>query len=328
MPEISKVLVTVRWDEGNLSNLCNALEPSKIILADPGDDNKIRKALSEVDVAILGSDLDDRFLQAVHLKWVHCDHAGLNKSMKPEVFERGIILSSSAGRSAPALAEHMLMFMINFAFHTREYLAAQSKHQWGVAGQEDFRCLCGKTVSIFGMGNNGKELARRVCALEMRVLGYDRYRLDRLPGFDEQYSAEEGHTIDPLLKQSDFVALAVPLTNDTYHMIAMRELELMKPRAYLINMARGAVVDEEALITALRTGVIAGAGLDVFNSEPLNKESPLWDMPNVLITPHTTPQVPSRTGRSLEIIVENIRRYRAGEPLRNQQQRADIFTKA
>ena len=328
MPEIKKVLTTVRYDKEDLSRLCKALEPATIVHCGPKDDEIIKNALKEADVAILGSDLDERFFDAPNLKWVHCDHAGLNKSMKPEVFEKGILLSSSAGRSSPALAEHMLMFMINFAFHFREYYEAQLQHQWGVKGQDNFRCLCGKTVSIFGMGNNGRELAKRVSALEMRALGYDRFKMDKLPGFDEQYSAEEGHSIDPLLKQSDFVALAVPLTDETYHMISMREFKIMKPTAYLINMARGPVVDEQAMIEALRTGVIAGAGLDVFGNEPLETDSPLWDLPNVFITPHVTPQVPSRTGRSLEIIIENIGRYRKGEPLKNQQQKMDVFTKA
>jgi phosphoglycerate dehydrogenase-like enzyme len=328
MPEIKKVLVTVEYDEENLAKLLKALEPAEVILCSPKDDEKIRKALAEVDAAILGSDLDERFFHAPNLKWVHCDHAGLNKSMKPEVFDKGILLSSSAGLSSPALAEHNLMFMLNLSFHTREYMDAQRSHQWGVEGQDGFRCLYGKTVSIIGIGNNGMELARRVSALEMRVLGYGRRRMEKLPGFDEQYSAEAGDSIDPLLRQSDFVALNVPLTNDTYHMITARELSLMKPTAYLINMARGPVVDERALIEALRTGEIAGAGLDVFDNEPLEADSPLWDMPNVYITPHCTPQVPSRTGRSLEIIIDNISCFRRGEPLRNQQQRIDIFTKA
>src|SRR6185369_4321666 len=111
-----------------------------------------------------------------------------------------------------------------------------------------------------------------------------------------------------LLRESDFVVLATPLSDSTHHLIGARELGLMKPSAVLVNMARGAVIDEAALIDTIRAGRIAGAGLDTFEREPLPADSPLWDLPNVLITPHTTPQVPDRTGRSFEMISENIRR--------------------
>ena len=120
--------------------------------------------------------------------------------------------------------------------------------------------------------------------------------------------------------------LAVPLSDATHHLIGERELQLMKPSAYLINMARGAVVDEAALLGALQAGRIAGAGLDTFEREPLPPESPLWDAPNTLITPHTTPQVSDRTGRSLAIIEENARRYRSGEPLLNLLRPEDVYT--
>ena len=125
---------------------------------------------------------------------------------------------------------------------------------------------------------------------------------------------------------SDFVVLATPLSDATHHLIGARELALMKSTAVLVNMARGGVVDETALIETMRAGGIAGAGLDVFAQEPLPADSPLWDLPNVAITPHTTPQVPDRTGRSLEMIVENVQRFRAGEPLLNLLTPADIYT--
>jgi phosphoglycerate dehydrogenase-like enzyme len=276
-------------------------------------------------VAILSSDLDDRFADAPRLRWVHCDHAGLNKSARPWVFERGLLVTSSSGRSAPALAEHAIFFMLLFAYRFPDLLAAQRAHQWGIPGQDTLRGLIGRTVGIVGLGNTGRELATRAQALGMRVLGYRRQAED-VPGVDRLYAAERGESLDELLRESDFVVLATPLSDATYHLIGARELGLMKPSAVLVNMARGGVVDEAALIATMRAGRIAGAGLDTFAQEPLPPESPLWDLPNVLITPHTTPQVPDRTGRSLEIIRENARRYRAGEPLINQIEPRDVWT--
>jgi phosphoglycerate dehydrogenase-like enzyme len=143
---------------------------------------------------------------------------------------------------------------------------------------------------------------------------------------DKVYSQAAGDSIDPLLEQSDFVVLALPLSDRTHHMIGDGELRRMKRTAHIVNMARGAVIDEAALLEALREGRIAGAGLDTFGVEPLPADSPLWDAPNTLVTPHFTPQVPDRTGRSLYIICENLRRYRAGEPLLNQLTSDDVYT--
>jgi phosphoglycerate dehydrogenase-like enzyme len=148
----------------------------------------------------------------------------------------------------------------------------------------------------------------------MRVLGYRR-RAEPAEGVDRVYSAERGERLDELLAESDFVVLATPLTDLTHHLIGARELGLMRPSAYLVNMARGSVVDEAALIEALRAGAIAGAGLDVFEREPLPADSPLWDMPSVLITPHATPAQADKEQRQFEIVVENVRRYQAGEPM-------------
>jgi phosphoglycerate dehydrogenase-like enzyme len=323
MPEIGVVLLTVRWGEAYVARLREQLAGAEVIRT--RDDVEIVRALARADVAILSSDLDDRFADAPNLRWVHCDHAGLNKSARPWVFERGLLVTSSSGRSAPALAEHAIFFMLLFTFRYPAFLEAQRAHRWGFPGQDELRGLIGRTIGIVGLGNTGRELATRAQALGMRVLGYRR-RAEAVPGVDRLYAAERGDSLDELLRESDFVVLATPLSDATHHLLGARELGLMKRSAVLVNMARGGVVDETALLAALRAGQIAGAGLDVFAQEPLPPDSPLWDAPNVLITPHTTPQVPDRTGRSLEMIAENIRRYRAGERLLNLLTPADVYT--
>jgi phosphoglycerate dehydrogenase-like enzyme len=323
MPEIGTVLLTVRWADEYIQRLRQELGAAEVIQT--RDNAEIEQALARADVAILSGDLDDRYADAPNLRWVHCDHAGLNKSARPWVFERGLLVTSSSGRSAPALAEHAIFFMLLFSYRFPAFLEAQRNRQWGIPGQDQLRGLIGRTIGIVGLGNTGQELATRAQALKMRVLGYRR-RAEDVPGVDRLYASERGESLDGLLCESDFVVLATPLSDATHHLIGARELGLMKRSAVLVNMARGGVVDETALLVALKEGQIAGAGLDTFAVEPLPWESPLWDAPNVLITPHMTPQVPDRTGRSLEMISENIRRYRAGERMLNLLTPADIYT--
>jgi phosphoglycerate dehydrogenase-like enzyme len=133
--------------------------------------------------------------------------------------------------------------------------------------------------------------------------------------------------VDDLLQKSDVVVLTTSLSDKTYHLIDGRRFGLMKPTAFLINMARGPVVDEKALYEALVNKQIAGAGSDVFEQEPLPADSPLWDLPNMIITSHSTPAVADRNGFSLQVLSDNVRLYREGKPLRNQQDRRDIYTR-
>ena len=327
MPSIDYVLATVPYQGEHLARLRRAFAPAVLHQLRRDDMAGIAAALERADVAVLAGDLDDRFLGAPRLRWIHCDHAGLNRSARPEVFARGLLVTSSAGRSSPVLAEHALLFMLALAYNFPRFYAAQQAHRWGIAGQDALRGLYGCTVGIVGLGHTGTELATRAKAMGLRVLGYRR-RADAVPGVDRVYSAERGEPLDELLRESDYVVLAVPLSDATHHLIGEKELRLMKPTARLVNMARGAVVDEAALLRALREGWIAGAGLDTFAQEPLPPDSPLWEAPNVLITPHMTPQVPDRTGRALDVIEENVRRYRAGERLLNQLTPEDVYTKA
>lgn len=325
--DIHVVMTTVNYNEQQLAQLREAFAPAEFIALRRGDEAGIAAALERADVAVLASDLDERFLQAPRLRWIHCDHAGLNKSARPEVFERGLVVTSSAGRSGPALADHALFFMLALAFQYPAFYEAQRQHRWGVPGQEKLRGLYGQTLGIVGMGNIGTELAVRAKACGMRVHGYRRRDAEPPAGVDRLYCAERGDSLDPLLQESDYLVLAVPLSDATHHLIGERELALMKPTAGLINMARGAVIDEAALLAALREGRLAGAGLDTFSQEPLPADHPLWEAPRTLLTPHFTPPVPDRTERSIAIIRENVQRYRAGEPMRNVLTEADVYTR-
>ena len=184
-------------------------------------------------------------------------------------------------------------------------------------GSNAWRGLYGRTAGIIGMGNNGKMLADRLHAFGMKIIAYDKYPINGHDYVTRKLVASEGDGVDSLLEESDFVILTLALTDETHHLMNAEAFKKMKKDAFLVNMARGGVVCTEDLIWALENGEIGGAGLDVCEEEPLGADSPLWKQKNVYITPHCTPQVPHRTGRSLEIIRENARRFEAGEPMMN-----------
>ena len=325
MPKIKKVVATVWYNKKNMYDLRRVFPDAEFCYVDFFDKEKLEKEVKDADVAILMGDVDPCLLGENTLKWIHCDHAGLNGSARPEVFARGIPVTGAAGRSAPVLAEHCIYFMMQSCYHTTELLRAQENCTWGVDGMNTWRGLYGRTVGIVGMGNNGRMLADRLHAFGMNIVAYDKFPIKGYDYISQKYCADAGDTIQPLLEQSDFVVLTLALTDDTYHMINKDTLAQMKDGAFLVNMARGGIVCTEDLIEALKSGKLSGAGLDVFEEQPLSPESPLWKMEQVYITPHSTPQVPDRAARSVEIIRENARRFEAGEPLLNRMRPEDAM---
>ena len=326
MPKINKVVATVWYDKAHMYELRRVFPDAEFVYVDFFDKDRLTEEVRDADAAILFGDVDNCLLGENSLKWIHCDHAGLNGSARPEVFERGIPVTGAAGRSAPVLAEHCIYFMLQHCYHTKELLTAQEKKQFGVAGSEKWRGLYGRTAGIIGMGNNGKHLAPRLKALGMKVIGYDCYPMEGLDYVDEKLCSTRGDKLETLLRKSDYIILCMALNDDTYHMLNAETLKQVKPGAFLVNMARGGLVDTAAMIEALENGTLGGAGLDVFEEQPLSAESPLWKMPTVYITPHTTPQVPDRDGRSIEIIRENARRFEVGEPLMNLMRKSDMMS--
>ncbi|KAL2785313.1 D-isomer specific 2-hydroxyacid dehydrogenase [Aspergillus keveii] len=336
LQEGQTVLCTVDWAPHEISQLREAFKPAELIHCNKHDTATIQRTLADAHVAILASDITPDMLsvESQNLTWIHCDHAGLEKSACPEIFDRGLIVTSSAGRSAPALAQHAFYFALSLAYDSRALLGRQEMREWRQESREELRlrgCLYGRRLGILGFGNTGKEIAALGRAFGMHVTVLRRRKMRDLdeevpPTVDIMLSTEGGDTVDGLLG-CDVVMLAASLTDSTHHLFGAREFNLMKSSAIIVNIGRGSLIDESALAAALNAGEIAGAGLDVFEVEPLPVESPLWGLPNVLITPHSTPGMPDRTARSIEIICGNIQRFRKGEPMLNQLRRDDIYTK-
>ena len=326
---VTGVLCTAMFRREYLDQIAGAFAPAPVYFFAPEDSSGIASVLDKIDIAVLDGDLNGQILEAQNLRWVHCCHAGLDKSARPEVFRRGIALTSAAGRSRLSLAEHVFFFALGHVYDVYRLHENQKNRLWKpmVEQYAVSRGLSGTTMGIIGLGNTGMEAASMAKAFNMRVLGYSRGERKTLPAnVDEYYHAGQAGGLDTLLRESDFVVLCCRLSDQTYRLIGEREFSLMKPSAVLINMARGAVVDEAALVTALKTGVIAGAASDVFEIEPLPAESPLWDLPNMMITPHATPRVADIQANSLDILLENIRRYKDGTPMLNRLTEEDVYT--
>ncbi len=244
------------------------------------------------------------------LKWFHSFSAGVDSPAFKLILDNGALLTNSSGASAPSIAQHVLAMMLYRSKRIGELREQQARREWAHVRGTD---LNGLTAGIIGTGAIGGEAARLAKAAGMRTLGL---RRSGKPAkhIDEMVTSRR---LPYLLRESDFVVLACPLTGETEGLIGARELRMMKPTATLINIARGRVVDEAALIDALENGAIGGACLDVFTVEPLPETSPLWDMPNVVITPHNSGVSPSNMERSMSMFIENLGRYVHGRPLRN-----------
>lgn len=327
MSKIAHVLSNIDYPEEGRKRLRKIFSPAEVFFIDAKDKEAIQKTVKFCDVAFLKGNLTPEYYTDSNLKWIHCNVAGLNDSAKKEVFDRNIILTGAAGRSAPALAEHVFFFLLNHVYAIKEMLAAQKSHEWGFPGIERLESPFGKTMGIVGFGNTGKAVYEKAKAFGMHVIAYNDSPINKEYELEQSWSAKQGDTIEKLLRQSDYIVLALSLNNETYHVVNKAAFSLMKPTAYIINVSRGSIIDEQALIEALQNNMIGGAGLDVTEEEPLTIDSPLWDMENVLITPHTTPKMTNFQSRCLDILEMNVHRYLADLPLLNVADRSDIFTK-
>jgi D-2-hydroxyacid dehydrogenase (NADP+) len=229
------------------------------------------------------------------------------------LIESDIIVTNNSGVHAPNIAEHLLGMMLAFARGFPEMVLNQQRRHWQRPSTDLFE-LGYQTLAVVGLGDIGHALARRAKGLGMRVVGSRRRVLSPMDGVDRIYPPDELHA---MIAEADHVAITLPLTARTRHLFGAIEFEIMEPTAYIYNIGRGEIIDQDALIEALNNGEIAGAGLDVTTPEPLPEDSPLWTTPGVFITPHYSGSTPHYWDRGIELLVENIRRFRTDQPMLN-----------
>ena len=285
--------------------------------------------VDDVEVLLRGwlsSDAFDRLLgRAPRLSWVHSASAGVERALTPAARERGLVITNARGVFSRPIAEYVLMMILAVSRRLPGLLELQRERTWQPLEGVELRDV---TVGIVGLGSIGRAVGVLATAFGCRVVAVRRRSEEGsgpTTGDDDARSFGEvmldrvggPESLPEVLAESDFVVLAAPLTPETQNMIDDAALSAMKPGAWLINIARGGLVDERALLAALRDGRLGGAVLDTFREEPLPPTSPFYDLPNVIVTPHTSWSSGRVLDRSVELFCDNLRRYATGEPLLN-----------
>jgi phosphoglycerate dehydrogenase-like enzyme len=276
-------------------------------------------ALPRVEAAFLSADSfpgrTGAFLReaqrASNLRWLHTFSAGVDHPIFQGFLDRGVRLTTSSGAAARPIARTIMLYLLGLSRDIRGILADQAAHTWNPRAFDD---LDGKVIGVLGMGPIARETIRMAAALGMRPIGMRRAVLG-----DEPCETWTLDRLPELAATCDVLAVALPLTPDTRGIVSADVLAAMRPGAVFVNVGRGDLVDEPALIDALASGRLGGAGLDVFGTEPLPADSPIWDLPNVIVTPHSSAHTPASGEGAAEIFLANLASYVRGEALRNEQ---------
>jgi phosphoglycerate dehydrogenase-like enzyme len=285
--------------------------------------------LEDVEVMLRGwlsSDAFDRLLvRAPRLTWVHSATSGVERALTPASRERGLIVTNARGVFSRPIAEYVLMMILAVSRRLPQLLELQRERTWQPLEGAELRDV---TVGIVGLGSIGRAVAALATSFGCRVVAVRRHseRETAARAGDEAGAAIDDlelarvggpETLPDLLGESDFIVLAAPLTPETEDLINAETLAMVKPGAWLINVARGRLIDERALLRALRDGDLGGAVLDTFRDEPLPPMSSFYDLPNVIVTPHTAWSSGRVLDRSVDLFCDNLRRFAAGDPLLN-----------
>lgn len=257
------------------------------------------------------TELRDAWYRADKLRWVHVAGAGVDAVLFPELIESAVTVTNSRGVFDRSIAEYVLGLMLLFAKDFRRSVELQRRREWM---HRETEMLAGSKLLVVGAGPIGRMISRQARCIGMETSAVARTSRSEDADFGRVFSSEQ---LDKALPDADYVVIAAPLTDQTRGMFGAAEFERMKPSARLINVGRGAIVDEPALIEALREGRIAGAALDVFLEEPLPEQSPLWDMPQVVVSPHMSGDFVGWLEALGELFVENFRRWERGDELLN-----------
>jgi phosphoglycerate dehydrogenase-like enzyme len=307
-----KALIYPYWSQQDVDGV-RAAFPDVEIVAVKAESDAIRE-IADADVAF-GAFSRPIFLAAKKLRWIQAHGAGVEWTAGvPELIESDVVLTNTRGAHAATIADHAFAMLLTFTRGLRQLEVSQNQHTWTRPTGIRFIGLSGLTLGVIGLGNIGRAMAKRGFGFDMRVIAVDAndvpkpeyvedlWRLDRLP---------------ELLRESDAVMVATPITAETRGMLGPDQLALMKPTAFLMVLSRGGIVDQHALAEALKAGRLAGAGLDVTAPEPLPSDSELWAAPNIIITPHCSGASRQTNEMTWGFFKDNLRRFIAGETLDN-----------
>ncbi len=245
------------------------------------------------------------------LRWIQSSAAGLDHCLAVAVINSEIVVSGCSGLFANQVAEQTMALLYGLIRSLPVFMAAQKKHEYR---RRPTGILHGKTIGIVGFGGNGRRIAQLLATVAGRIIATDCFPVVKSPEYVELLAAEK---IDSLFQQSDVIVVTLPLSQQTEHLIGAGLFGQMKHGTYFVNVGRGSVVDHQSLCDAIKSGRIAGAGLDVVDPEPLPRDHCLWDMENVIITPHVGAQSPFRVDQSTDLFCKNFARYQNGEVLIN-----------
>ncbi len=276
----------------------------------PESDEALLAELADAEV-FFGYHSPDVFSVATNLKWMQTTSAGLDMMLTPEVREMGLQVTNASGLHAAPVVETAWALTLAVSRYLKHFGECQQKHVWDQFTPYD---LNDRTAGVVGLGGIGRRYAKIASAFGMRVIAVDKHVQEKPAEVDELWTLEG---LNDLCAEADVVMIACPATAETQGLIGAEQLALMKPTGIIVNIARGGIIDEPALIECLTEGRIAGAGLDVTKVEPLPEDDPLWDTPRLVITPHIAGWSNDRSRSVVRFFCENLTRYKAGEPLRN-----------
>jgi phosphoglycerate dehydrogenase-like enzyme len=306
------VLVLADPNEPQLAMLDKLRSGVEIVIGDSR--SEVEKAAADASVVFNWSGslelLREVVRAASQLQWLHSRSVGLERTLFPELIEHSVILTNGRGVYSAALGEFALAAILYFAKDFRRMIRNQMKGKWE---QFDVETIAGQTVGIVGYGDIGRAVATRVRPLGMKVLALKRHKSSNPEPLIEQAYGPDG--LIEMLSRCDYVVVAAPLTAETRGMIAEGEFAAMKSTAIVINVGRGPIIKEEAMLHALSSGRIKGAALDVFDEEPLPRNHPFYRMENVLLSPHCADHTSDWLEQAMRLFIEQYERFRAGQPL-------------
>ena len=318
---IRKLLIVVRhpFDQWNVPDWFSERlqrEFPHVSVVHLPDYKRMDEEVVDAEIVVAWSVRPQQIAAAKNLRWIHSTAAAVHQLIFPELVNSDIVLTNAREVHGPVVAEHVIALIFALAKKIPDSVRLQEKHVWGQQILWDelprIREIAGATVGIVGLGSIGRPVVKSAKALGMRVIAVREHPEKGSEGADAVFGPAQ---IDEVFRQADYIVLAAPVTASTKAIVNAERLALMKPDACLINVGRGQLVDESALADALREKKIGGAALDVFPKEPLAADSPLWDVPNLLITPHTAALTDKLWERQYALFSENLRRYLKGEAL-------------